>query len=172
MTNQRKLTERRYVVPFVLITTLFFLWGFARAILDVLNKHFQDELHISITQSSLIQVTTYLGYFLMAIPAGLFIRRYGYRYGVVFGLTLFGLGALAFIPSNTFTAFLGALFVGELVFFLLFKLMPRKAVLFLSQRSPTAPIRRRTRQSRKASSSQQGFSLESSSGSRYLSARS
>ena len=111
MTKQSKLTERRYVVPFVLITTLFFLWGFARAILDVLNKHFQDELHISITQSSFIQVTTYLGYFLMAIPAGLFIRRYGYRHGVVFGLVLFGLGALAFIPGNTFTAFLGALFV-------------------------------------------------------------
>ena len=111
MTKQSKLTERRYVVPFVLITTLFFLWGFARAILDVLNKHFQDELHISITQSSFIQVTTYLGYFLMAIPAGLFIRRYGYRHGVVFGLVLFALGALAFIPGNTFTAFLGALFV-------------------------------------------------------------
>ena len=75
-----------YLVPFVLITTLFFLWGFARAILDVLNKHFQNELSISITQSSLIQVTTYLGYFLMAIPAGLFINRYGYRRGVVFGL--------------------------------------------------------------------------------------
>ena len=111
MKNRHKLTEKRYVVPFVLITTLFFLWGFARAILDVLNKHFQDELHISITQSSLIQVTTYLGYFLMAIPAGLFITRYGYRRGVVFGLTLFGLGALAFIPGNTFAAFLAALFV-------------------------------------------------------------
>ena len=111
MANKSKLTDKRYVVPFVLITTLFFLWGFARAILDVLNKHFQDELHISITQSSLIQVTTYLGYFLMAIPAGIFISRYGYRRGVVFGLTLFGLGALAFIPGNTFVAFLGALFV-------------------------------------------------------------
>ena len=111
MASKTKLTDSRYVVPFVLITTLFFLWGFARAILDVLNKHFQDELHISITQSSLIQVTTYLGYFLMAIPAGIFITRYGYRRGVVFGLTLFGLGALAFIPGNTFAAFLGALFV-------------------------------------------------------------
>ena len=111
MNTKTKLTERRYLVPFVLITTLFFLWGFARAILDVLNKHFQDELHISIAQSSLIQVTTYLGYFLMAIPAGIFIGRYGYRRGVVFGLTLFGLGALAFIPGNTFAAFLAALFV-------------------------------------------------------------
>ena len=63
-----KLTTKEYVVPFILITTLFFLWGFSRAILDVLNKHFQNELHISITQSSLIQVTTYLGYFLLAIP--------------------------------------------------------------------------------------------------------
>ncbi|MBQ8047340.1 MAG: sugar MFS transporter [Prevotella sp.] len=112
--NQPKLTDRRYVVPFVLITTLFFLWGFARAILDVLNKHFQDELHISIAQSAWIQVTTYLGYFLMAIPAGLFINRYGYRRGVVLGLLLFGAGALAFIPASswgTFHAFLGALFV-------------------------------------------------------------
>ena len=89
-----------YLVPFILITTLFFLWGFARAILDVLNKHFQNELSISITQSAWIQVTTYLGYFLMAIPAGLFINRYGYRRGVVFGLLLFALGALAFVPAS------------------------------------------------------------------------
>ena len=109
-----KLTTKEYFVPFVLITSLFFLWGFARAILDVLNKHFQNQLHISITQSSLIQVTTYLGYFLMAIPAGLFINRYGYRRGVVFGLLLFGMGALLFIPgaeAGTFYAFLGALFI-------------------------------------------------------------
>lgn len=111
MGKRDKLTDRRYVVPFVLITTLFFLWGFARAILDVLNKHFQDELDITITQSAWIQVTTYLGYFLMAIPAGLFISRYGYRRGVVFGLSLFGLGALAFIPAASFNGFLAALFV-------------------------------------------------------------
>ena len=102
-----------YLVPFILITTLFFLWGFARAILDVLNKHFQNELSISITQSAWIQVTTYLGYFLMAIPAGLFINRYGYRRGVVFGLLLFALGALAFVPAESggFYAFVACLFV-------------------------------------------------------------
>ena len=66
-TNRPTLTDKKYLVPFVLITSLFFLWGFARAILDVLNKHFQNSLDISLTQSSLIQVTTYLGYFLMAI---------------------------------------------------------------------------------------------------------
>ena len=112
--KQASLTERRYLLPFVLITTLFFLWGFARAILDVLNKHFQNELHISISQSALIQVTTYLGYFIMAIPAGLFINRFGYRRGVVFGLVLFALGAFLFVPGaniGTFEVFLGALFV-------------------------------------------------------------
>lgn len=85
------LTSRSYLLPFILVTSLFFLWGFARAILDVLNKHFQNALDISITQSSLIQVTTYLGYFIMAIPAGWFINRRGYRLGVVFGLLLFGI---------------------------------------------------------------------------------
>ena len=112
--QQNKITDRKYLVPFVLITLLFFLWGFARAILDVLNKHFQNALHISITHSSLIQVTTYLGYFLMAIPAGIFINRYGYRCGVVFGLILFGAGSLMFIPGaamGSFYAFLLCLFI-------------------------------------------------------------
>ena len=113
-TEQRKITDKKYFVPFVLITSLFFLWGFARAILDVLNKHFQNALHISITHSALIQVTTYLGYFLMAIPAGFFINRYGYRRGVVFGLILFGAGSLLFIPGaamGSFYAFLSCLFI-------------------------------------------------------------
>ena len=113
-TETTQIADKKYLVPFILITSLFFLWGFARAILDVLNKHFQNALHISITHSSLIQVTTYLGYFLMAIPAGIFINRYGYRRGVVFGLLLFGLGAVFFIPGaliGSFSAFLFCLFV-------------------------------------------------------------
>lgn len=112
--EQSKITDKKYLVPFILITSLFFLWGFARAILDVLNKHFQNALHISITHSALIQVTTYLGYFLMAIPAGYFINRYGYRKGVVFGLLLFGVGALLFVPgaaTGSFYTFLFCLFV-------------------------------------------------------------
>lgn len=112
--NKNSLTSRQYVVPFVLITSLFFMWGFARAILDVLNKHFQNVLDITITQSALIQVTTYLGYFIMAIPSGMFINRFGYRRGVVAGLLLFGLGSLLFVPCSalgTFYAFLAALFV-------------------------------------------------------------
>ena len=113
-TENHSVSDKKYLVPFILITSLFFLWGFARAILDVLNKHFQNALHISITQSAMIQVTTYLGYFLMAIPAGIFINKYGYRRGVVFGLLLFGLGAIFFIPGasiGSFFAFLFCLFV-------------------------------------------------------------
>ena len=113
-TETTQIADKKYLVPFILITSLFFLWGFARAILDVLNKHFQNALHISITHSSLIQVTTYLGYFLMAIPAGIFINRYGYRRGVVFGLLLFCLGGILLIPGASmgrFYAFLLCLFI-------------------------------------------------------------
>lgn len=109
-----QLVKKQYLLPFILITSLFFMWGFARAVLDVLNKHFQETLSISITQSTLIQTTTYLGYFLMALPAGIIITRRGYRFGVVMGLLLFGLGALIFIPGEqlmSFPVFLGALFV-------------------------------------------------------------
>lgn len=112
--NRIPLVERQYLLPFVLITSLFFLWGFAHAILDVLNKHFQEALDITKVHSALIQVTMYMGYFVMALPAGLFIRRYGYRKGVVFGLLLYGVGSLLFIPGQqmaSFNAFLFALFV-------------------------------------------------------------
>ena len=112
--TQTRLVAREYVVPFVLVTSLFFMWGFARAILDVLNKHFQTALDITITRSAMIQATTYVGYFLMALPAGMFITRFGYRKGVVMGLTLFAIGSLLFIPSESlmsFDFFLVALFI-------------------------------------------------------------
>ncbi|MDE6328349.1 MAG: MFS transporter, partial [Duncaniella sp.] len=112
--SSHRLIERRYLLPFVLITSLFFMWGFARAILDVLNKHFQEALDISRMHSTLIQASTYVAYALMALPAGIIITRYGYRRGVVMGLILFGLGALAFIPGDSmgsFAVFLAALFV-------------------------------------------------------------
>lgn len=108
------LVKKEYLLPFILITSLFFMWGFARSILDVLNKHFQDTLEMTKTASSMIQVMVYSAYFLMAIPAGLYINRYGYRRGVVAGLGLFGIGALMFIPGErlmSFGIFLGALFV-------------------------------------------------------------
>lgn len=115
MEKQRyALVKRDYLVPFVLVTSLFFLWGFAHAILDVLNKHFQEVMDITRTHSAMVQVMFYLGYFVMAIPAGLFITRYGYRRGVVFGLLLYGIGSLMFIPGEywmSFEFFLFSLFV-------------------------------------------------------------
>lgn len=113
-TQRHSLVKRDYSVPFVLVTSLFFLWGFAHAILDVLNKHFQEVMDITRAHSALVQVMFYLGYFVMAIPAGLFITRYGYRWGVVFGLMLYGIGSLMFIPGEywmSFGFFLFSLFV-------------------------------------------------------------
>ena len=112
--QQTALVDKRYLIPFVLLTSLFFLWGFAHAILDVMNKHFQELLSITKTHSAFIQATMYMGYFVMAIPAGLFITKYGYRKGVVFGLLLYGIGALLFIPGQhwlSFNFFLFSLFV-------------------------------------------------------------
>lgn len=108
MEQQKKahaLVKKEYLLPFVLVTSLFFMWGFARAILDVLNKHFQEAMGISLAHSAMIQVMFYLGYFTMAIPAGLFIARNGYRKGVVLGLLLFGAGSLLFIPGEHFMSF-------------------------------------------------------------------
>ena len=113
-TKAHALVKKEYLLPFILVTSLFFMWGFARAILDVLNKHFQEAMGISLAHSAMIQVIFYLGYFIMAIPAGLFIARNGYRKGVVFGLLLFGIGSLLFIPGEyymSFNFFLFSLFV-------------------------------------------------------------
>lgn len=107
-------TGASYTIPFILVTSLFFLWGFAHSILDVLNKHFQDILHVSRAQSGLVQAAVYGGYFLAAIPAGLFIKRFGYKKGIIGGLLLYATGAFLFLPAiqaEQFWAFLTALFV-------------------------------------------------------------
>ncbi|MDD7098746.1 MAG: MFS transporter, partial [Paraprevotella sp.] len=100
-----KVNGTDYSVPFMLIASLFFLWGFAHSILEVLNPHFQQSLNISKTKASLVQVAVYGGYFLMAIPAGYIVRRWGYRKGVLTGLLLYGLGALLFIPGSAMESF-------------------------------------------------------------------
>lgn len=105
---------RNYAAVFALVASLFLLWGVAHSILDVLNKHFQDTLVISKARSALVQTMVYGGYFLMALPAGRVIRRWGYRAGIVAGLLLYGAGALMFIPGErmmSFPFFLLCLFV-------------------------------------------------------------
>ena len=103
-----------YLVPFLIISSLFFMWGFAHGILEVLNPHFQESFHISKAMSALTQTAVYGAYFLMALPAGWIIRKWGYRRGVITGLVLFGIGALMFIPGsriNSFYFFVLSLFV-------------------------------------------------------------
>ena len=110
----KKIVPGQYLLPFVLIASLFFFWGFAHSILDILNKHYQDALVISKTRSALVQAMVYGGYFIMAIPAGTIIRKWGYKAGVLTGLVLYGIGALLFIPGEmimSFNFFLVCLFV-------------------------------------------------------------
>lgn len=103
-----------FVLPFVLITICFALWGFANDVTNPMVKSFGLIFQISKFQSSFVQVAFYLGYFCMALPAALFIQRYTFKAGVMTGLTLYALGALAFIPAKmtgTFWCFLPAYFV-------------------------------------------------------------
>ncbi|HOW73580.1 MAG TPA: L-fucose:H+ symporter permease [Phycisphaerae bacterium] len=105
----------RLLLPFIMVASLFFIWGFCHAMLDVLNKHFQNILHVSKTQSGFIQTSVFGAYFLIALPAALLIRRIGYQRGILLGLVIVAIGAFLFIPAGlifkAFWAFLLALFV-------------------------------------------------------------
>lgn len=100
----------------VLIICLFFLWGVANNLNDVLIPHFKKAFLLSDLQSGLVQSAFYMGYFLLALPAGLVMRRYGYKTAVVAGLVLFGCGALLFYPAaelRQYGIFLAALQFGN-----------------------------------------------------------
>jgi FHS family L-fucose permease-like MFS transporter len=103
-----------YLFPLILVTSLFFLWGLAYGLLDVLNKHFQEMLDITKSRSTLLQAAYFGAYFLIAYPAGLFMNRFGYKKGILLGLMLYAIGALLFYPSAhllSFNFFLGSLFI-------------------------------------------------------------
>lgn len=105
---------KKFLVPIILVTSLFFLWGFAYGLLDVLNKHFQETLNISREKSMLIQASYFGAYFLIAVPAGFFMQRNGYKKGILAGLLLYALGALLFYPSaqqSSYNFFLISLFI-------------------------------------------------------------
>ena len=105
---------RSHLFTFLLVCSLFLLWGLCNGMIDVLNKHFQNSLHVSKAQSALVQFSNYMGYFLMAIPSGMLARRFGYKGGIIIGLALIAIGAFWFIPATqigTFGAFLVGLFI-------------------------------------------------------------
>jgi len=106
--------KTKYLLPLVMITSLFFLWGFAYGLLDVLNKHFQETLNITKSRSTLLQAAYFGAYFIVALPAGLFMNRYGYKRGIILGLLLYACGAFVFYPASevsSFNLFLLALFI-------------------------------------------------------------
>ncbi|MEP6846529.1 MAG: L-fucose:H+ symporter permease [Panacibacter sp.] len=105
---------KKYLYPFILVTTLFFLWAFLHNLNPILIPHLKKACELTDTQSSFIDIALYIGYFTFAIPAGLFMHKYGYKKGILLGLLLFATGALLFIPAaslRTYSFFLFALFI-------------------------------------------------------------
>ena len=114
METKPKLVERQYLLPFILITTLFALWGFANDITNPMVAGFQTIMELSAAKASLIQFAFYGGYATMAVPAALFIRRYSYKSGILLGLALYAVGAFLFIPAaarQSFTFFCFSLYI-------------------------------------------------------------
>ncbi len=99
------LVERRYLVPFILITSLFALWGFANDITNPMVAAFQTVMNLSATKASMVQFAFYGGYATMAVPAALFIRRYSYKKAILLGLGLYAVGAFMFIPAAAYEEF-------------------------------------------------------------------
>jgi len=91
--------SKKVLIPFILITSLFALWGFANAVTDPMVQAFKKVLELSNAQASWVQMAFYGGYFCMALPAALFVRKYSYKAGVLIGLALYAVGALLFYPA-------------------------------------------------------------------------
>ncbi|MBI4890949.1 MAG: MFS transporter [Acidobacteria bacterium] len=91
---------RNVAFTFILVTSLFLLWGFCNGMIDVMDKHFQDELHLTKAQSAWVQFAHYLGYFLMSIPAGWLASKLGYKGGIIMGLVIVAVGGFWFIPAT------------------------------------------------------------------------
>ena len=109
-----KLVEKKYLLPFVVITVLFALWGFANDITNPMVAAFQTLMELPAAKASLIQFAFYGGYATMAIPAALFIRKYSYKRGILLGLALYAVGAFLFIPAaarQSFTFFCFSLYI-------------------------------------------------------------
>lgn len=104
--KKSKLVERKYLVPFILVTALFALWGFANDITNPMVAAFQTVMELSTAKASMVQFAFYGGYATMAIPAALFIRRYSYKSGILLGLGLYATGAFLFIPAAQYQSFL------------------------------------------------------------------
>lgn len=111
---KEKLVEKKYLVTFILITSLFALWGFANDITNPMVAAFQTVMELSAFEASMVQFAFYGGYATMAIPAALFIRKFSYKSGILLGLGLYAIGAFLFIPAaevQSFTFFCLSLYI-------------------------------------------------------------
>src|SRR5215471_3928997 len=90
---------KNVVFTFILVSSLFLLWGFCNGMIDVMDKHFQNELHLTLAQSANVQWAHYVGYFLMALPAGWLAIKLGYQGGIIAGLRMLAARGLCFIPA-------------------------------------------------------------------------
>ncbi|UOB17276.1 L-fucose:H+ symporter permease [Abyssalbus ytuae] len=95
------LVPKKLILPFVLVTSLFALWGFANAVTDPMVQAFKKVLELTNSQAAWVQMAFYGGYFCMALPAALFVRKFSYKFGIIIGLSLYSLGALLFYPAAT-----------------------------------------------------------------------
>src|SRR5215475_15311889 len=95
---------RNVIVTFCLVSSLFFIWAVCNGMIDVMDKHFQEELGLSKSQSAWVQFAHYLGYFLMSIPAGWLASKLGYKGGIIAGLVIVALGGFWFIPATHINA--------------------------------------------------------------------
>src|SRR6516162_10062898 len=91
---------KNVLFTFILVSSLFLLWGFCNGMIDVMDKHFQNELHLTLAQSANVQWAHYLGYCLMALPAGWLAIRLGYKGGIIAGLLMVATGGLWFVPAT------------------------------------------------------------------------
>lgn len=98
-------TEKKFLVTIIFVTSLFMFWGIAITMADVLNKHFQHTMSLSKFQSAFVQFAVFGAYAVMGIPAGLFMKRFGYKKGVLLGLSLFAAGAFLFVPAANISSF-------------------------------------------------------------------
>lgn len=105
MDNRKPLVPRKYLLTFILITSLFALWGFANDITNPMVAAFQTVMELSVAKASMVQFAFYGGYATMAIPAALFIRKYSYKSGILLGLGLYAIGAFLFIPAAAYQEF-------------------------------------------------------------------
>jgi MFS transporter, FHS family, L-fucose permease len=96
---------RNVLFTFTIVSSLFLLWGFCNGMIDVMDKHFQEELHLSLSQSAWVQFAHWMGYFMMSLPAGWLATRLGYKGGIIAGLLMVAVGGFWFVPASKIAAF-------------------------------------------------------------------